>query len=659
VRTKVTLVLIFLNVALFFFIFRFERDWRTEAASLEARRRVLGQEAANIRALEINRATGDSVSLVRDRDHWALSRPLDWPANPHAVSSILHELQLLEHETSFRVADLAKTSQSLADYGLDEPGITVTFSSGDTAAGAGPTPPPTVLRIGDLTKDGRRLYILSPDGERIHVVGRALIDTLSLPLEQLRADSLLTIPVFEARSLIVQTLGPEQNRGGGATGIRTRVRRDGTRWTFDTPIIARASKTAVDLAINDLNALQPRTFNPTNTGTLPSVRSEMRITLEGNNRHETLFLGDRLGPAAGTSPASSSFEYLAQLEGRNALFTVIVPTRLIDSLRNAQETLREKRLLDFEARAVSAITLSSPLLSGATLTLRRLDDTAGATSDATSTWQIVQREDGTQAPQPIAADQPAVQRLLESLAQLRAEQFTSDAPTSADLEAWGFNRPEREIRLTFAGGTTPTLLSLGTDSATPRNVYARVGTLGEPGTSVYRVRLDLGRELPIDVGQWRNRNLREPLPAGARFAALKLTDYQSGEVIYQSAFNPAGEPVNPPGAPTAVVALLEQMRLLRAKAILRSGFTDQINLAGDERPWRYELEASFTVPGAGTGEVASRTTLYLSDRLGGSQQYAGSRELDLIFEIEQPLIDALWALTSPEARRTPAGQTKE
>jgi hypothetical protein len=36
-RTKVTLVLVFLNVALFFFIFKFERNWRTERASLEAR----------------------------------------------------------------------------------------------------------------------------------------------------------------------------------------------------------------------------------------------------------------------------------------------------------------------------------------------------------------------------------------------------------------------------------------------------------------------------------------------------------------------------------------------------------------------------------------------------------------------------------------------
>src|SRR6185503_19000471 len=93
---KVTLVLIFLNVALFFFIFKFERNWRTEAASRESRRRVLGPEAADIRSLDItSTAPGGSFSLARKRDTWFLTKPLEWPANPHAASTIVQELQLL------------------------------------------------------------------------------------------------------------------------------------------------------------------------------------------------------------------------------------------------------------------------------------------------------------------------------------------------------------------------------------------------------------------------------------------------------------------------------------------------------------------------------------------------------------------------------------
>src|SRR6185503_13706830 len=168
-RTKVTLALVFLNVALFFFIFKFERNWRTEAESLEARRRVLGPEATNIRTLEVNRTAGGTFALAREREDWSLTAPLNWPANPHAVSSILNALQLLEHETSFRVADLAKSGQSIADYGLDKPSVTVTFTTGDATGGTNSSAP-TVLRIGNVTPDGKRLYVLSPDGQRVHVV---------------------------------------------------------------------------------------------------------------------------------------------------------------------------------------------------------------------------------------------------------------------------------------------------------------------------------------------------------------------------------------------------------------------------------------------------------------------------------------------------------
>src|SRR5476651_574632 len=106
-RSKVTLVLLFLNVALFFFIFYFERDWRIERASREARRRVLGAEAANIRTLEVvSTVPGASFSLQRRGDAWFLTKPVEWPANPVAVSHILNELQVLENVASFSTKDL-------------------------------------------------------------------------------------------------------------------------------------------------------------------------------------------------------------------------------------------------------------------------------------------------------------------------------------------------------------------------------------------------------------------------------------------------------------------------------------------------------------------------------------------------------------------------
>lgn len=635
-RTKVTLVLVFLNVALFFFIFTFERNWRTEAASRESRRRVLGPESADISALEVvSTAPGGSFKLVREKGGWALTEPVDWPANETAVSSILHELQLLEHEASFAVAELAQTSQSVADYGLDRPKITVAFRTGGSETG-----PATLLRIGDTTSVGNRLYVLSPDGERIHVVNRSLADSLTMNLDQIRADRLLTIPVFEARSLSVQATTTSEARAATAaatSALRIRIRRDGARWTFESPIIARASKLEVDRTINELNALHPVVFNPPGAPTAPpSAAASLRITLEGNSRYETLFLGEPVQPPP-ASGAPEHIEYYAQLEDRRPVFTVIVPRRLIEALRNAPQNLRERRILDFDPRAVRAVSLSSPLLSSQAIVLQRLEDNTAGTGGG---WQIVRRGDGMGS-QSMAADADRVERLLSRLLLLSARTFESDAPTSADLENWGFNRPEREVTLTLDGSATPIVLRLGTDAR--RQVYARVGTAGEPGLSIVSVESDILREVLPDPLAWRNRLLYE-LPAAARITDLRITRLPDRQVILETALDAAGKPAAPGPDPAATEILIAGLRKLHAQEFVHEAFVETVMAAGEERPWRFLLEATVALPG-GTGADQTRTlTLFITDRLGGAQQFAGSMEFDTVFSIDQPILDAIWTL---------------
>ncbi len=659
-RTKVTLVLIFLNVALFFFIFKFERTWRTEAASLEARKRVLGPEAADIRFLEVtSTAPGGSFALARQRDTWTLTKPLEWPANPHAVSTILNELRQLQHETSFSTKDLAKSGQTLADYGLDKPKLTIAFASGDPAAASGPLAP-TILRIGDTTK-AARLYILSPNGDRIHVVSRALGDLLALPLEQLRADALMTIPVFEARLLSVQTATPDQARGGATAGVRVRVRRDGTRWSFESPIIARASRTALESAISQLNGLRAKTFNPPAPAVLPSIAPTLRIGLEGNGRHETLFLGEPVLVTAPGGAASKEIEYFAQLENRAPLFTVMVPTNLVEALRAASEKLRERHLLDFEPAVVSAIQLVAPGANSPPINLQRLE--AGAASEG-AIWQIVRRGTGNQGLETTPADRTAVDQFLQRLTQLSAQSFVSDNPSNAELEAWGFNRPEREITLTLAAvapvapaprsapnptsaaaptatpapAETAQILRLGTDAT--GKVYARTGTAADPGSSIYAVDVDLRATFSVDPLVWRDRAL-PAVPANARITALTITDLSANQVVFETAIDANGQPANPAREAKDVLAAIGHLRAPRAKAFFAGAFSERVFVGGDERAWKYRIDASVGLPGR---EQVERRSLWLTERTGGSQQLAGSREFDAIFEVEQPFLDVLWRL---------------
>ncbi len=592
-RTKVTLVLLFLNVALFFFIFQFERRWRTEDTWKEARRRVLGPEAADIRSLEI-KGPDQSLSLARRGDTWFITQPLEWPANPTAVSRIVNELQFLEHVTSFYVRDLAKNGQSLADYGLDDPKLTVAFTSGDPGGDASRS---TLLRMGDTTKDGMRLYLLSSDGERIHVVNQSLARGLALTFEELHDPSVFTIPVFEARSLNLQTAGPST--------LRTRLRRDGSRWTFETPVVARASKNATELAINELNRLRVKSFVTADPpATLPADKPALRINLEGNNRRETLLLGDPLGTTAIPTGAATApdVEYYAQLEGRSALFTVTLPAELKSTLDLAQQTLRETRLLDFDPRAVTAITLAAP--NQPPLILQRLE--TGAAPAAEAAWQIVLRADGAQGPQTLRADRTAVARLLEQLSLLSAKTFESDAPRDADLETWGFNRPERKITLTIPGG--PSLfLQIGVANQRADLAFAQLANVS---ASVFGLDPEILRETSVAPRAWRERLLRE-LPDGARLTALKLTDLADQSVLLDTPLDAVTTP------PVAVPALLAQLRSLRAKEFVLDQFVDRVTVAGAERPWRYRLDFTETLTG-GAGEQTNTRTLFLSPRLGGA-----------------------------------------
>ncbi|HWA09978.1 MAG TPA: DUF4340 domain-containing protein [Opitutaceae bacterium] len=625
-RTKVTLVLLFLNVAVFFYIFKFEPGWRTEHIAQEARRRVLGAEAANIQSLEIGPPNAPpAVSLVRRGDAWFLTKPFEWPANRNAVQRIVTDLLLLDHETSFAVPDLVRNGQKLSDYGLDPPALTVTFSSADPSgerpAGAAPAARPSTLGLGNKTPDGSSLYLLSPDGQTVHVVGRSLADSLSQPLDQLRSDTLFSIPVFEVRLFSLSA--------AAATSIR--LRRDGNRWSFEAPVQARASELATNLTLSELNGLRVKSFLP---AVPPEVATAnpLRISLEGNNRSETLLLYNPV------SAAAADQEYYARMDKKDALFTVAIPAELKRNLDNAQVALRERRLLEFEARAVSALTLSDPSAPGQPeLKLQRLDAPAGTPADATP-WQIVRNDPG-QAPQTQAADLKAVQRLLEQLALLSAKPpggFLNDAPTRADLETWGFNRPVRTLAITVAGaaGAPGSTLNLRIGVSADRvHAYAQVGG---PESSVYEVDPGILAETPVTPLAYRDRLLRE-LPAGAQITGVKLTDLASRAVLVDKTFPPAtgGQPPD-----AALQRLVDQLRVLRAKTFVEPASVD--------RPWHYQLDVAISLGGGATAAQGSSMKLLLGDRLGASRQLATSEDFGgAVWELEQRFTDALWPLIYP------------
>lgn len=629
-RSKVTVVLLFLNVLLFYYIFQYEQKWQAERAQLEARRRVLGPEAANIEKFSRRSPAAPTLTAERRPDGWWLAQPMEWPANPNAIANILNELQLLEHETSFAVADLAKGGQSLADYGLAEPALIFAFTSGGREY---------ALKLGDRTELGNRLYILSTDGARVHVVNRSVADTLNLSIEQLRSEAIFTIPVFEVRSLAVQTAPP--------ANLKIRFRREGPRWGFETPILARANKAGVEGAITALNALRTQRFvepRDADAGRTGLETPQLRLTLEGNGRRETLLLG---APVHAAAPAGDAVELFAKIEDKPSVFVTALPAKLLETLRSAQETLRDQHVLDFDSATVSALTLTAP--NQPELNLQRLEATQAAEA-----WQLVVRGGGGQAPQTLPADAAIVQNVLDLLHDLTATRFVSDAPTAADLENFGFNRPELEIALALSTGGGPrgnepsTLtLQIGAKPGERSAVYARLAN----APFIYQIEPDLLQDVPVSARHFRQRLLRE-LPEGTHVTGLTLTDLSNDAVLLKKSASPEAPLTQdsivrdePDARHATLQTLLRQVRALQAKSFHTDVF-DPAGVAfnGTSLPWRYRLDVDLTLTGGSAQAITSR--LFLTERLGGTTQIAGSEEFGgVTFELTQELIDALFALT--------------
>jgi hypothetical protein len=643
-RTKVTLVLIFLNVALFFVIFHFERTWRTDSVAREVRRRVLGAETTDIRSFEVKSVVPNgSFSVERKGGEWFLTKPVQWRANANAVARILSDLEFMEHFTSFDVAAVVKNGQSLADYGLATPKITVTFNSGGVDTnGRGAVS--TTIGIGEMTKVGQRLYVLSPDKKRIHVVGREIADSLSMSLEQLRSDTVLTIPVYEARAINIQAAPP--------TGVHVVLQNDGSKWSFETPIPARANKDAVELAINGLDGLRVKSFVPDTVQVTSDAR--FRLTIEGNNRYETLFIGAEVPSSLEHKVPVNGHEFYAQIEdsnkasGRSGWFTLDVPDALMTTLRDAQESLRDRHLLDFDPTLVSVISLKAP--NQPTLTLQRLEADA-ATGEVR--WQIVTSGDASQGPLTLAADTKVVQHFLDSLVLLSARQFKSDAPQASDLDNWGFNRPERTILINqqLNAGSNNKLqpanaqLALEIGRSTDRNdpyVYAHLVN----ALSVYSIDPDLIRDTDVNINNWRNKQLSN-LPAAAQVVSVELIDlkdnHSMGKWISARDNQSFAGPLN--SKIEALRQLAGQLKNLRASRFVQSSFSTSANTQAGLKPWRYRLDEQIALPGSNGKVEVTTHSLWLSERSGGTEQIAGSSELGLEFSIEQSFIDQLWTLT--------------
>ncbi len=622
-RFKFTIFLLGLNViafALIAYLTQASNPFERSGGSLAAQ---IGREIIEVDRIEL-RGSGIEQPRVITRvgSNWKIIEPMQWKANYFAINRILNQLQFIEQEATFSIDEILGTGQSLADYGLEDPVIELIISEGDNSI---------QLSIGTMTDIGNNVYLLGPDRKRIFVVSREVIDSLLINLHDLRNREIFDIPVFEVTDFSVQIKSATDATEGD---LRVRLSNTTGQWRFEAPLSAEADPALVSNTINNLASLkvnrfiQPEDADPELLGLESPF---MRITLHGNKRRQTLLIGNR----DRSNTSRDTAQYFARLEGNPIAFSV--DARPFENLMRAQESLRKRNFMNFEAADLSAIHISE---AGREIRLQEIE---------TGDWQVLESIGNGQIKQR-RADPEVMQLLINDLQQLRAKNFVIDAPNTVDLERLGFNAPRRVITLQF-DSAEPITLELAHPEDENEKLYAKASTK----ESVYEIERRPTLQLfPLNLLHYRNRNL-ETLPGAAVIKSVTLENILSDERIvhYQPENQEAGWPnlieqLDSEQA-DAVSTLLTKLRTFVVQSYLADEFNEAYQLDPDRSlPWTYRLSAEVLLPGGETEQT--RTLEYVfTERLSGTKQIGGNKVRNAMFELTLDLIEALYVLTEDRA----------
>lgn len=588
-RFKLTVLLAILNLAIFSLIFYIDRVQSTRNVFAESSRVIL--DPAFLQGLKQVRisssATGQSWQIVRSESGaWDVIDPVHWKANPFAVQQLLFQLRALTWESRFPVKSLPQAGQSLESYDLQDPPLQIHLENGSSAVD---------LNFGSPTEIGNRLYTLSPDGDYVLVISRGLRDTLQHDLSTFLDSRVFGMGMEESRVIQIQDRS--------ASNIRVRMERKAEGWRFVSPIEAEADTDRVRALLADWQTLEGREFRRSTADSGEWGQEELLLTVEGLNTRETLSFAPQ---------GEDNAYYLARMEGYDTIFEV--EREQVEELRNVQEALREKRVLNKYADEWTSLEIRHGELS---TTLQQLESGA---------WQVLNTDqDGELQTRP--ADLELIGKVRILMRDMEAVRFVSDAPSETDIVRFGLDAPQRIVILRKADGTTVEF-SIGNISREEQETLLYGSTSQQ--ASVFLIRPHVLSRLPLDPMYYRERVIRT-LPESAQIESVLLENTETGEKHF---FDQSSDEA-------AATTIKSYLKAVQVDRFFSRTFSNPLQLdRSTTLPWTFKLVADIVFDEATQAEP-EQIVLFLTDRLGGTTQYIGDPVSGLVGIIPREIIELL------------------
>ena len=370
-------------------------------------RTVVDFQAASATRVEIKSADrvielAKSAITTNAEPRWALTRPLAARADQRKVGELLADLGGL------RVTDFVSESpRDIPAYQLDEPEREVTVWTGESGK---------TLQIGRAsTNDPSKVYAKLKSTDSIYTVPSASVQKFAFQANDLRDAQVLVFAEGDVH-------GIEVLHGTDKISL---ARTDAT-WRIAAPVAAAADEAAVEQLLRHLGGLNARQFTA-DVATdldkygLAAPMATVSLRGEGTNLLAQLLVG-ALDP-------SNIVRFVKRVDEP---FVYGVETNITGWLHANWLALRARVLVDMKPDQITKLTIEK---KSGKVTLQR---------DPDKKWKLVDPAQGV-------IDNDALQRLLNELASLPAEEFVREGRDN--LAEYGLDQPETTLSATVGDKT--------------------------------------------------------------------------------------------------------------------------------------------------------------------------------------------------------------
>ena len=353
---------------------------------IAGRTTLLDPAAKSAERIEVERRGGQVVALVKD-GVWRVAEPYSAEADERGIQRMLDALVVSPTQAAFGDQELASFGRERGDYGLDEPEVKITLSSGDRKWSVG---------LGKLTaaKDG--VYASVSDETAIYVADAGLLALAEAGGNAFRMKSICPGGVDSVDSF-------DLKRGKGQF---LRFVTDGEGWRKASLAGADAGDAASSVRIRELlsaiGAAQAQAFFwPVGASNEPASATAPLLASYGLDSESavTVTLHSRGGADRQVAFGKEASDGLVYALVQNSGAVVSVPGALKDLAGGADFT--DSRLFPFDVAQISRVSIAD----GAVNYLLAKDS-------ATGEWRL-------DAPVAAPADKAAAESFVTHLASLK------------------------------------------------------------------------------------------------------------------------------------------------------------------------------------------------------------------------------------------------